>query len=317
MLQKDVKYAKIGTNLIKNKEFHMNVKETSFEWAKAALPKRSQDANKGSYGRLFIYAGSEKYPGAAHLALESALRGGVGYVEFGASGELKSSLLAKFPETIFKDFPSADRLSEEDILRIREEQRRATATLIGCGSGVSLGLAKITLSLLSEDGGALVIDADAINSLALVRDEACAAIREAVRPVILTPHPLEFSRLSGVDVSYINYNRVETAEDFSKKHGCVLVLKGHGTVITDGEETYLNTSGSSALAKAGSGDTLAGLMAALLATKVLPPKTVAALACYIHGRAGDNMAQLYSEYGVTPSDLPKEMAKIMREFENE
>ena len=293
----------------------MKYKETSDEWARQNLPKRSNDANKGSYGRLFIYAGSDRYLGAAHLALESALRGGVGYVEFGAMGELKSSLLLKFPETIFKPFPSADKLSDDDIIRLRDEQRRATATLIGCGCGVNSNLSKLVLSLLSEDGGALVLDADALNSLAEIRSEALEAIKNAIRPVVLTPHPLEFARISGMDIKYINENRVEAAESFAKENGCTVLLKGNRTVIAGGDEIYVNTSGSSALAKAGSGDALAGLIASLLATKTIPSVITAALGAYIHGRAADFLREEYSEYGVTPSDLPREMAKVMRELE--
>ena len=293
----------------------MEYRETSAEWAKISLPKRSADANKGSYGRLFIYAGSEKYLGAAHLALESALRGGVGYVEFGAAGELKNSLLLKFPETIFKNFPLAYELSDDDIIRLKEEQRRATATLIGCGCGVSSKLSKLILSLLSEDGGALVLDADALNSLAQIRSEALEAIRKSVRPVVLTPHPLEFSRISGMDVNYINENRVEASERFAKENGCIVLLKGNRTVVTNGCETYINTSGSSALAKAGSGDALAGLTASLLATKTIPNIITVALCAYIHGCAADFLKDEYSEYGVTPSDLPKAMARVIRELE--
>lgn len=293
----------------------MDIKYTSLEWAKNTLPKRRNDANKGSYGRLFMYVGSETYPGAASLALESALRGGVGYVEAGAEGELKKLLLSKFPETIFKSFTDANSLTDADIERLVSEQRRATATLVGCGSGKSNRLLSLVLALLSEDGGALVLDADAINSMAIERDSALTLLKGAKRSVILTPHPLEFSRLSGLDIDYVNKNRVECAVNFARENRVVLLLKGHETVITDGYEVYINTSGSSALAKAGSGDTLAGLLSSLAATKVMPLVTVGAIAAFVHGRAGDNLSLEFSEYGVTPSDLPKAMAKVLAEIE--
>ena len=290
---------------------------TSFEWAKSTLPKRKADANKGSYGRLFAYVGSSAYHGAAHLAVESALRGGVGYVEVAASGELRKTLLLKFPELIFKDFAEASMLSTSDMENLVREQRRATATLVGCGSSKSNQLFEIVSMLLSEDGGALVLDADAINSMAENREEALSLLKNAKRKVVLTPHPLEFSRLSGLDVSYVNENREASAVTFAKEHNCVLLLKGKGTVITDGETVYVNTSGSSALAKAGSGDTLAGLLSALLATSALPPLELTALAAYVHGKAGDRLSLELSEYGVTPSDLPKEMARVIAELEKD
>lgn len=294
----------------------MELKYTSVEWAKETLPKRIKDANKGSYGRLFMYVGSSAYPGAAHLALESALRGGVGYVEFAAEGDLKSSLLSKFPETIFKSFSDAENLSSSDIERLIAEQRRSTAILVGCGSGRSEKLFRLISELLSEDGGTLVLDADAINSMAERREEALSLLKNAERKVILTPHPLEFSRLSGLEIDYVNKNREAVAREFAKENKVTLVLKGSGTVITDGETIYVNTSGSSALAKAGSGDALAGLISSLAATRVMPCVIIGALAAFIHGRAGDNMAKIFSEYGVTPSDLPKEMAKVLAEIEN-
>ncbi|MBE6537317.1 MAG: NAD(P)H-hydrate dehydratase [Ruminococcaceae bacterium] len=294
----------------------MKYEYTSLEWAKSTLPKRKKDSNKGSYGRLFMYVGSSVYPGAAHLSLEAALRGGVGYVEFGAEGELKSSLLSKFPETIFKAFPDADKLTPSDMERLVSEQRRATATLVGCGSGKSDKLFALISALLSEDGGTLILDADAINSMADNREEACRFLRSAERKVILTPHPLEFSRLSGLDVAYINENREKCAVDFAKENKVTLLLKGNGTVITNGEIAYVNTSGSSALAKAGSGDSLAGLLSSLAATLVVDTVGVAALAAFIHGLAGDNLAKEFSEYGVTPSDLPKEMARVISAIEN-
>ena len=293
----------------------MEYKYTSLEWAKDMLPKRKTDANKGSYGRLFMYVGSEKYFGAAHLALESALRGGVGYVEVGAAGELKKSLLLKFPEAIYKSFCEAELLSDEDIARLVSEQRRATATLVGCGCGKSDRLFELIKALLSEDGGTLILDADAINSMAEHREESLTLLKNSERGVILTPHPLEFSRLSGLGIDYINENRADCATKFAKDSNVTLLLKGYQTVITDGSEIYINTSGSSALAKAGSGDALSGMLSSLAATTVLPNVKLGALGAYIHGKAGDNLAAEFSEYGVTPSDLPKEMARVIAEIE--
>ena len=110
-------------------------------------------------------------------------------------------------------------------------------------------------------GGTLILDADAINALSGLGKEGIEKLKNAKRTVVLTPHPLEFARLSGVDVSYLQLNRLSIAEKFAKENGIILVLKGAGTIVTNGDDVYINTVASSALAKAGSGDVLAGLIA--------------------------------------------------------
>ena len=293
----------------------MEIIYTSFEWAKATLPKRKTDGNKGSFGRLFMYVGSEKYQGAALLSLEGALRGGAGYVEVGASDELKKNLLLNFPEALYKNIPEASRLTDSDVKALLDADRRASVTLVGCGCTKSDKLFDVIKQLLMTDGGTLVLDADAINSMAEHKGEALELLQNTERTVILTPHSMEFSRICGIDISYINENRVKCAKDFASEYGCILVLKGNGTVITDGMDVYINTSGSSALAKAGSGDTLAGILSSLSASSTLSPVLASALAVFVHGKAADNLSDEYSQYGVTPSDLPKEMARVLSDIE--
>ena len=104
------------------------------------------------------------------------------------------------------------------------------------------------------------------------------------------------------------------AQDFAREHGCVLILKGAATVITDGDKTYVNSTGSSALAKAGSGDVLAGLVASLIAQNPSDPLGMCALGAYLHGRAGDSLSERLTDYGVTPSDLPLEITRIIKEL---
>ena len=139
-------------------------------------------------------------------------------------------------------------------------------------------------------------------------------MRDAKRKIILTPHPLEFSRLSALSVDYIQRNRISAARSFAREYGVTLILKGAATVITDGDRLYINSTGSSALAKAGSGDVLAGLLASIMAYSS-DPLVASALGVYLHGKAGDTLAEKLSEFAVTPSDLPIEIAKIMREIE--
>ena len=286
-----------------------------FEWARKNLPKRQDNSNKGSFGKLFAVIGSERYRGAARLALEASLRGGAGYVYLACSEALCREFSATYPEVIYKSIGCKDAFNEQTIEMISAEESCATATLIGCGVGVSLGLYELCRKLLCTVGSTLVIDADAINSIAKYSPDPIELLQSAKRKVILTPHPLEFSRISSLPVNEIEGDRVSVARDFAKKTGTVLVLKGHGTVVTDGECINVNTTGTSALAKAGSGDTLAGLLASLLATRLADSVTLASLAVFIHGMAGDRLAKEYSEYGVTPSDLPREMARVIAQLE--
>ena len=285
------------------------------ELALSLLPKREKNSNKGSFGRLLTVVGSGEYLGAAHLAIESALRGGVGSVKALCEERLLFSLLNKYPEVIYQQIPPVSSFTEREAFEIAEASQSFTAVLVGSGSGRSVGLLRLVVSLLKTEGAPVILDADAINVLSELKEEGRELLRRAKREVILTPHPLEFSRLSGLEVGFVNEHRAECAENFVKQYGSNLVLKGAGTVVTDGKKLYINTTGSSALAKAGSGDCLAGLIASLVGSGV-SPISAAALGAYIHGAAGDALAKRFSEFGVTPSDLPSAMAEELAKLQN-
>ncbi len=279
------------------------------EWVSNTLPKREENSNKGSFGKLLVITGSKKYRGAAHLTVEAALRGGVGLVSFAGADELCRELSAKYPEVIYKNTGDISEICKGDIDELVSLGNKHSAILIGSGSDNTAGLLSLVLAYLSTEGSPVILDADAINALSSIGASGVNAIREAKREVILTPHPLEFARLSETDVATVQLHRLEVAEGFAKENGCTLVLKGAGTIITDGSETFINVSGSSALAKAGSGDALAGFMAAFIAQNKTEISKAASLSVYYHAVAGESLAEEYSSYGVTPSDLPKEMAR--------
>jgi len=264
------------------------------------LPKRAATSNKGSFGKTLHLTGSEKYRGAAHLALEASLRTGVGLV--GYLGAVSDELRLRFPEAIYENLQA----KSDTVSQICEISRKYTTTLIGSGSGVSEELYNTVKALLATRGGALIIDADGINSLAAYG--SAHDLKGSSRPVVLTPHPLELSRLTGLEVGYINSHRLNIARQFAAEHGVILLLKGAGTVITDGNRAYINTTGSTALSKGGSGDVLSGVIASL-AAQTEDTLTAAALAAYLHGAAGDSLSKTLSDFGVTPSDLPIEIAK--------
>ena len=281
-----------------------------FEEAKRSLPKRQQNSSKGSFGKAFLITGSKTYPGAGILAFESALRGGAGYITQVADSAEIESYIRRFPEALF----ARDLISDDgfNIPAITALSAKNSATLIGSGCECTSALADLTESLIKSEGSPLIIDASAINAIAQYKGRKI--LRDAKRKIILTPHPLEFSRLSALSVDYIQRNRISAARSFAREYGVTLILKGAATVITDGDRLYINSTGSSALAKAGSGDVLAGLLASIMAYSS-DPLVASALGVYLHGKAGDILAEKLSEFGVTPSDLPIEIAKIMREIE--
>lgn len=297
--------------------FEFNYHMVDSEWVGNHFKLRENNSNKGSFGKLLVITGSEKYRGAAHLSVDAALRGGVGLVTYLGTSSLVSELSQKYPEAIYKTVDSIATADGNKIAEILEASARHSVTLVGSGSDNTDGLLDLTLALLDSEGGTVILDADAINALASMGEEGPRAIKKAKRKVVLTPHPLEFARLCGMNVAAVQQHRLEAAVKFAKENRCVLVLKGAGTIITDGDEVYINAVGCSALAKAGSGDVLAGYMAAMIAQNTDEILHAAALSVYFHSLAGESLADEFSSYGVTPSDLSREIARHMAKTEKQ
>ena len=212
--------------------------------------------------------------------------------------------------------PGADSLTNDDIKDIVELSKSHSATLIGSGSGNTDSVLKLTLALLDSEGGPLILDADSINALSYIGEDGIYALKRAKREVVLTPHPLEFARLSISDVASVQLHRLAAAKKFAAENKLTLVLKGAGTVVTDGHEVYINTAASSALAKAGSGDVLAGFLSALIAQGGASNLVLSSLAVYLHAYAGQELSSTLSTFGVTPSDLPRAIASAISAIES-
>lgn len=282
------------------------------QMAEDSLSERTDNSNKGSFGKALLITGAEEYVGAATLSIGAALRGGCGYVTHVCKKAQRDIYCQSFPEVIYRTDLVCDRYSQNEIATISE---KSSATLIGCGCGVSEDLADLTERLIMTPAASpLVIDADAINSLAFYKGRE--VIKKAKRTLILTPHPRELSRISLIPTEQINENRISVAKSFAKEYGVILILKGAATIVTDGDRLYINSTGSSALAKAGSGDVLAGLLVSVLSYHP-DPLIATALSVYLHGAAGDELAKTRSTYGVTPSELPLAIAAVMAELEAE
>lgn len=269
------------------------------------LPKRENNTHKGSYGRAVLLCGSEAYRGAAILATESALRMGSGLVCLCSESNVISDCSIRLPEAIYTD---SDKICKLKLSKFKRLTENATAILIGCGTGKSEALGELIISILGKEGVPLVIDADGINSLALLNEKAIFALKKAKRQVVLTPHPAEMGRLLSLPASKIQENRLKIAEDFAKENNVTLILKGNKTIITDGITLKIDDIGGPELAKGGSGDVLAGGVVSFL-SQGFSPINSAIIAVYLHSKAGKTLSDEYSTYGVCPSELPKQMAR--------
>ena len=256
---------------------------------KGWFPPRPQKAHKGDFGRVHILAGSVGYTGAPYFAAQGAARTGAGLVFLHVPPEIWPVLAVKCNEVMVR--PTG---AETALL---EDLNRADAVLLGPGLGRGAEQDALTRRLVQELGQPLVLDADGINAVA-----GHIHVLEARRGrvTVLTPHEGEFSRLlGGAPVT----SRIRQAETFARETGCILVLKGHGTITAfpDGG-LFVNTTGNPGMAKGGSGDVLAGILVSLLA-QGLPPQRAAPLAVWLHGRAGDLCARDLGEHGMIPTDL--------------
>jgi ADP-dependent NAD(P)H-hydrate dehydratase len=275
------------------------------------LPPRPPDSHKGTFGRVLVIAGSRGMSGAAILCGLGALRGGAGLVQVASPQEVQPIVAQANPCYLTAALPQDDagRLSVRALDNIRELASLATVVAIGPGLGQSAALEFLLTRLLNELARPLVLDADALNNLAQL---GSSVLRSTSAVRILTPHPGEFARLLGVSTAVVQTQREELAARFAREHGVIVVLKGHGTIVTDGERIYRNSTGNPGMATGGSGDVLTGLLAALLAQR-LEPFTAAQLAVFIHGRAGDLAREAKGEIGLIASDFADYLPLAIRQ----
>jgi hydroxyethylthiazole kinase-like uncharacterized protein yjeF len=272
------------------------------------LKPREPESNKGNYGRLLCVCGSEGMAGAAAMSTLSALRCGAGIVETALPGSIYPVVAALAPEAVFTLLEVSEErgMTDRAVQKIRSALSRASACLAGCGLGKSR-YARSAISLLLQKARVpFVLDADGINLVSEHIDE----LKTARAPLILTPHPGEMARLLKVTVKEVQENREECARSFAKEFGVILVLKGAGTLVASPEgRLYRNTTGNPGMAKGGSGDVLAGMVASF-AAQGIDPFYAAAGAVYLHGLAGDRCAESLSQTAMLPTDLIAELPKL-------
>ncbi len=255
------------------------------------LPARKEDSHKGTFGKVLNISGSENYTGAAYLSSISALKTGCGYVTLAASHKVISSVSSLTPDIVYMPITEVkDKLANYDVVSI------------GCGLSVETATAimfKSILAKLSTLDIPIVIDAGGLTLLSKMKNP------ELPPKLILTPHPAEAARLLKVETEKVAAKPDFYVKKLSKTFECTTVLKSHKTRVcsTDGE-IYINETGNSALAKAGSGDVLCGIITGLLAQK-MEIFEAAKTGVYLHGLTGEIASKELTEYSVLASDLLK------------
>lgn len=245
--------------------------------SKLIIPKRPRDASKGTFGKVLVIAGSKNYPGAAYLSCAGCYRVGAGLVTLATDKEVKIIVSRKLPELTFLSFDEAfQKINDYDVL------------LLGPG----LGKVEFVQKILKKDLPKTVIDAGGLKWGVKLKGE-----------VVLTPHPGEMSRLTGLSIDEIQKDRINIAQKFAKKWGKVVVLKGANTVIASpAGELAVAPFANPALSTAGTGDILAGCIAGLIA-QGLKLYDAACAGVYVHGRAGEMLKEKIGDTGTLASDL--------------
>lgn len=279
----------------------------------AQLPARRPECHKGDFGRALLIGGSRGMSGAIALAGIAALRGGAGLVTL-AVPDVCLDVVASFePSYMTTPLPSDDagRIALTAKKTIPELSAGATCLACGPGLGRSDELTELVGGLYETATQPIVVDADALNALSSNSE----GLPLPGGPRILTPHPGEFCRLLGDEASELSTEFLrDRAIHVAGEHNVIMVLKGHRTLITDGDRVTYNTTGNPGMATGGSGDVLTGLVTALLC-QGLPPFEAAQLGVHIHGLAGDLAAEKLGQVSMIASDLADHLSEAYRRLD--
>ncbi len=264
------------------------------------MPKRRKNSHKGDYGKLLIVGASKGLTGAAYLSSQAAMLCGSGLVTLAVPDCVNDILEVKTTESMTFPLKCIDgHIAYDCVSQILEKAKNCDAILIGPGMGTSNDVQKLVEELILTSTIPLILDADAINCIAkninILNNSKC--------DITLTPHSVEFSRLTGLSVNDIEKNRVKTSYDFATKYGVTLILKGSRTIVTskDGMQ-YINITGNPGLATGGSGDILAGMVSSFISRGVTS-HIACAMAVYLHGICGDIASKEYGEESVIASRI--------------
>ncbi len=276
------------------------VKRLNADSVKKHFPLRERNVHKGCFGKTVIIGGSKKFSGSALLSANAltALKMGAGYSTLVVPERLFDSLVGYNPECILNSISD----DGENVVLDKsclEQYLSANCIAIGMGMGVTEGVYQTVKYLLENYTKTLIIDADGLNSIAkfgveILKNKKCR--------VVITPHVMEFSRLIEKDKRLVMDNFIELAKEFAGEYGVTVVLKSAVSVITDGVEIFINTTGCAGMSKAGSGDVLGGILAGI-ASRVDDLVEACASGCYVFGKAGELASEKQNDYTMTASDI--------------
>ncbi len=300
----EIKVIDIGVPSQIFKDIPVELTETTT--LKKFIPGRPPYGHKGIFGRVLILAGSPGMTGAAALSSLSALRTGAGLVYLGIPESLNHILEQKATEVVTIPLPETSKNTiSPSAIGVLEKYPKPDVVVIGPGMGIHEETGEFIIKVMDKTDVPILIDADGLNNL---KEKDIVGVKK--KHLILTPHPGELSRLIGTRTEDINRNRIDIAISLSKKWRVTLVLKGAPTVIASNDRCYVNTTGSSALATAGSGDVLTGIIAGLCA-QGMETFSASALGVYIHGLSGDISAREKTEYGVIAGDVMENIPRAI------
>ena len=292
----------------------MKYTEITINTAKKLIPIRTIDSHKGTYGKVINIAGCFGYQGAAYLSSVSALKVGAGLVTLATTKQVINNLAGNCPWVTF--LPLKDSMGEHIATDAFKDltTKISNYDVVSIGSGLSVtqdtkDFVSDVIAYLNKSDTKSVIDADAINILA--QSDLTALPNNSV----ITPHPMELSRLIKIPLDEIQSDRIKYAKFTAKKYGCTVILKGNKTIVcTNNDKVFVNTSGNSALAKAGSGDVLTGIISGLIA-QGLSTQDASILGVYLHGLCGEYASKDLTEYSVLATDqinyIPTAIKKLL------
>lgn len=269
------------------------------KYINSLLIPRLEYSHKGNFGHTLVIAGSPGFTGAAVISSGAAVKSGAGLVTLAVFSECLSAVSSCIPEVMTADLDNKDRLSE--LLK------KADSVAFGPGLGNTNRTLELLKYVLEKSTAPVVIDADGINALA----KDISLLHKLKNRCILTPHLGEFSRISGLSIEEISKDRIKAAKNFAEKHSVIILLKGYNTIITDGSEVYVNTTGNSSMANGGMGDTLTGITASLISQKYSVFDS-GKIGSFLHGYIGEKLSK--KAFIVTAEDIIKNISVYLKQL---
>ncbi len=283
--------------------------------------KRDKNSYKNDFGHILVIASSYNMPGAGVLCANAAITSGAGLVTFAFPETAYASVSGNVkPEIMLLPLEEKNgRIKKSAKIKILDfiEKRKIASVAIGCGIGQEQKdfFSNLIFTIIKNFDIYVTIDADAINSLkGIETNTVIKEFKNSKSKIIITPHPKEFERISGIEYKNDEKFRKKITETFAKNNGIICVLKGHKTIVSDGKKVYINSTGNPGMATAGSGDVLTGIIAAFVCNKNKDLLQNVSIAVYVHGLAGDFAGKEKTQVSMTASDIIDNIYKAVKKI---